>query len=364
MTNPSSSARDSIGAEAAAWCFELRQPNAGAATRTEFMRWLRGSPIHVEEYLRACGTDRMLRDAALAPTHSVEDVLDSIRDDSRIRLLPGATRPAPARRRRGRVLWAAAAAIVAAIALLAVVQHPSVPPAATYATTPGETRSWSLADGSTLTLDSSSEVAVRLGARERHVAVVRGRVFFKVAKAVDRPFRVTAGSGDIVAVGTRFDVERRSPSVLVRVAEGRVAMYAHSIPGPGPAASAADLVLAPGQAALLTAQGISPPVAVPVSVIEAWSQGQLVFDDKPISEVTTEANRYLPVPVVIDDAGLGMRRISGSLAMGDTDSLLAFLRASADVVVERSPARIRVHRRGHALATPAKPGAVHRVPQS
>jgi ferric-dicitrate binding protein FerR (iron transport regulator) len=120
----------------------------------------------------------------------------------------------------------------------------------------------------------------------------------------------------------------------------------------------------PGQAATLTAQGISPPVSVPVSLIDAWSQGQLMFDDKPISEVTTEANRYLPVPVVIDDTGLGARRISGSLAIGDTESLLAFLRASADVVIERTPVRIRVYRRGHAAATPAKPGAAHRVPPS
>src|SRR5690606_2906368 len=93
-------------------------------------------------------------------------------------------------RRRGRVhVWAAAAAIVATItALLAggwwfqERNH--------YQTAHAEQRSWRMPDGSTVHLNSSSEIRIRFDDRQRRVDLLRGQALFQVAKDARRPFWV------------------------------------------------------------------------------------------------------------------------------------------------------------------------------
>ena len=355
-------ALDAITHEAASWYYALREAGADASVRVQFTHWLRQSPQHVEEYLRVCGTDRMLRDRDAAPTHSTGEVLAALDGATNVVPLSGGRAPIPVRNRARRALRAAAAmaAVVATVTVL-VPWLRSAPRAQTqtYATAAGEQRTWMLTDGSRIVLDTDSRLVVAFGARERRVDVMRGRAFFQVAKDPARHFRVTAGGPSIVALGTRFDVERRGPSTLVRLAEGRVALYAHYDDSAGDqgSGSPADAELHPGEQAALAPTGIERPTPVSPAQIEAWPKGQLMFDQKPIAEVAMEANRYLPIPVFIDDPGFGARRISGSLAIGDTDSFLAFLRASADIVIERTPSRIRVYRRGHAGGAATGAGA-------
>jgi len=62
----------------------------------------------------------------------------------------------------------------------------------TYRTALGERRAVTLADGSQITLDSSSEVMVRYSANARALTLVRGQARFDVTHDVERPFTVTA----------------------------------------------------------------------------------------------------------------------------------------------------------------------------
>src|SRR3546814_5131662 len=60
-----------------------------------------------------------------------------------------------------------------------------------YRTGIGEQRTFELADGSKVTLNTATEIRVDYRARERIVRLVRGQALFDVAHAPDRPFSRT-----------------------------------------------------------------------------------------------------------------------------------------------------------------------------
>jgi transmembrane sensor len=75
-------------------------------------------------------------------------------------------------------------------------------PRNSYATDVGEQRQISLADGSTVQLNTASALGVDLETSERRVVLRHGEAFFSVAKDSSRPFTVRAGASPIVVLGT------------------------------------------------------------------------------------------------------------------------------------------------------------------
>src|SRR5690606_33491641 len=93
---------------------------------------------------------------------------------------------------------------------------------ADYRTGIGESRIVSLADGSTVQLDTGTAIALFDGAEGRGVRLLSGRAWFEVARDADRPFRVAASDVTITVTGTQFDVGLTGDAVEVGLAEGSV----------------------------------------------------------------------------------------------------------------------------------------------
>ena len=74
----------------------------------------------------------------------------------------------------------------------------------------------------------------------------------------------------------------------------------------------------------------------------AWLKRQITFENEPLGEVAQEFNRYGHIPIEIDDDVLRALPITGVFDPNDTESFVAFLGVLNDVVVQRSPTRIRV----------------------
>jgi transmembrane sensor len=89
-----------------------------------------------------------------------------------------------------------------------------------YRTELGEIRHVPLADGSSATINSDSEVKVRLADNRREVRLASGEAWFRVMKDPMRPFVVEAGQVVVQAVGTAFSVRRRENGADVLVTEG------------------------------------------------------------------------------------------------------------------------------------------------
>lgn len=345
-----------IAQQAAAWFVSNRDPDEARARAQEFLAWLRASPAHVQEYLAVSQLARSLADEVPAP--AVEQLVRDANAGADNVVPLQAFRPVGATARPGwrsgrRVLSALAASVVVAVIGLAVwFGSPAWPPHASvaqYVTRHGEQRSFKLPDGSVIHLNSGSSVTLRFDAAERRVELLSGQALFDVEKDSARPFRVVAGSTEVVAVGTQFDVYRRDDVTLVTVVEGEVAVSAN--PPAGASRPPEKVSLVAGQR-LRVPQAVGAAVTASIEVPEtvnlretiAWSRRQIVFESQPLGEVVQEFNRYAAHTIVIDDPQLAERRISGVFDIHDGDNFIEFIRRIDHVSVATQGDIVRVTR--------------------
>jgi transmembrane sensor len=318
--------------EAAEWLV-LLEDDAGEDNRARFLEWLRSSTVNVEEFLRLSALERRLRRRQAWPHDSVADLVAAAAAGPDVALLPGAQRRQPHRR----IYLAAAAMAVAVIggSLLAF-QSWRANEANTYATTIGEQRSVTLADGSIVELNSQSRLQTHYSDDERQVVLTHGEAIFRVAKNPQRPFRVRVGGTDIVAVGTAFNVNVRDMKTVVTVLEGRVRVSDHPAADRGTTVAAANPVeLGQGEQAVI-ARDRATPVVVAVDPIKAiaWTERRLIFDNTPLDTVAAEFARYHTRTIRLTTSSLKDRRITGVFDANDPASLIEFLRTDQAINVE------------------------------
>src|SRR5688572_21604466 len=123
------------------------------------------------------------------------------------------------------VRWAAAAVIVVAIGLAFAAVYLQVRPVQ-YETAVSEQRDVLLADGSRVTLNTDTALTVRYATSSRRVELERGEAIFAVKHDAARPFEVAARQTVTRALGTEFNVDRRSDRIRVSVIEGVVRVSA------------------------------------------------------------------------------------------------------------------------------------------
>ena len=167
-----------------------------------------------------------------------------------------------------------------------------------YATLRGEQRIQRLPDGSVLHLNTDSAVTVRFTRAERLVSLDRGQALFDVAHQDPRRFRVQTDRAGVMAVGTQFDVYRKSGTTTVTVVEGSVEVYRGGAPPTGNLAehSVHSFRAISSTSVIGSARG---DTSMPSG--GRLDQRQIVFQDEPLGEVAAEFNRYGPITVEIDD---------------------------------------------------------------
>ncbi|MGN6269221.1 MAG: FecR family protein [Sphingomonas sp.] len=225
--------------------------------------------------------------------------------------------------------WFIGTGIAAALALavgLPLIQSDQ-PGQTDYATAPGKTRSLALADGSQLALSADSAISV--APRQHRVTMVRGAAYFDVPHDPARQLVVTAGGYRIADIGTRFSVDLAGDRVSIAVAEGNVTVT----PPIGD-----PVRLAAGDA--LSGDASAPPRTIRVApqAVASWRRGRLIYDNAPLSSVTSDISRYTGKRIDLA-AALDGRRFSGVLVIGDGSHLVPDLAAVAGLAVERDGAR-------------------------
>ncbi|GMU69628.1 MAG: hypothetical protein AMXMBFR37_19600 [Steroidobacteraceae bacterium] len=248
---------------------------------------------------------------------------------------------APANPRRHRAAWTGGAlAILLAGAALGWGWRVHVASEdASYATSAGELRTVTLADGSSATLSSDSVIHMRLTRRERHIDLQRGEAFFSVAHDARRPFTVAVGARRAVAVGTRFAVRNDPDEMRIVVTDGVVRLELQSA---HPETVAPSTLLTAGMVA--TAQGNSVLVRS-VSPEDAerylsWRSGFLSFHDTPLAAAAAEFNRYASRPLVIGDAAVGQIPIGGNFRWSNSEAFVRLLEEGFGIRAERLADRI------------------------
>lgn len=351
MTATDPQIRHAITQAAAAWYVAHRASPLSEADRTEFLAWLKASPMHIEEYLGVAALERSLAASLDAPFPSVDDWVALARAEPstnvvQLTAMPGGvavTRERPRRRWRG-IAAAACVGVVGVSTLWLIRDGHRQHDLATFRTGHGEQGTWPLSDGSTLHVNTDTTVTVRFSASERLLEIDHGQVAIEVAHGDSRAFRVNAGTTDAVAVGTEFDVYRRPDATLITVVTGQVAVsVGHYVP---PRSMSTGLPrgmrVRAGQQVRVSAGKLSAPAATEVEEITAWLEHKIIFEQRELGAVADEFNRYNDIPFTIDDPALRHLPISGTFNTADTESFASFLDSLDGVKVLRLPNRFEV----------------------
>jgi len=207
---------------------------------------------------------------------------------------------------------------------------------AEWAARRGETRTIQLVDGTRVVLDADSRIESRIGARSRHIVLVRGEALVTVAHDTSRPFVVEAGLGRITDIGTRFDVESLKGKTRVSVLEGRVSV----------ATAQGRLLLDAGHASGYDNLGALLPVNDIDGAVTIWETGQRHFNADRLSDVLERITRYHVVTFVFKDPELKDLRVSGTFRTDNLPLFLRTLRAALPIeTVWLDPQRVEISRR-------------------
>ncbi len=181
----------------------------------------------------------------------------------------------------------------------------------------GEQRRVVLADGSQLVLNTTTRVNLRFDNEVRLLQVLQGEVLVQTASLPGerRPFDVLTRHGRIRALGTRFIVRDDESHTQVAVLEHAVEV--------SPQDSNARQRLNAGQRARFSAQAILDSQELSPGT-DAWLQGQLVVNDRPLGEVVAELSRYRRGYLRCSHEAAAIR-VSGVFPIQDTDRALAIL---------------------------------------
>lgn len=338
--------------QARAWLMRLdADTQLSDPERDELREWLAQSPAHRLELVR------------IARLWQGANVLTQLAPHLR---KPASGRPFGLDTQRA--AWAGALLLLVAVGSLVPgwIQQRRLGSNGVYAAALGEHKSFTLADGTVLDLNSASEVRVEYSATVRDVRLLRGEVHFNVAHDARHPFETYAGVDLIRAVGTAFSVYLHDEQVRVTVDEGRVAIGSMAKGPPAddstttvrpvgkPRSNGANVrslgSLVAGQSATLNDAGAKIRIlaAADLEGQMAWRKGLLVFSGEPLSQFVAEVSRYTPVSIEIADPALNDLPIGGRFRIDDFPAILDALESSFPIRVERVDS-------GHVRLLPAGP---------
>ena len=325
------------------WLILLKDDPEDAALRRRFEAWLEESPDHIVAWEAMQQASKSMDKATPVHSEHWKPALAELRSEVRgdraggssshvVRALPSA--PSNDRRMVGRINRRQAVgigSIAAVVCLLAFLVAPDVLQdlRADFATGTAETRTIRLPDDSTATLAPESAIEVAYSASGRHVRLLVGEAFFEAAPNAERPFKVAAGAVDITVLGTGFGVHRDDDAAAIAVEHGAVRVdHTTAVP---PVVE----TLTAGQAVRVTWAGQSERRDVPVDRIAAWRHSQLIARDEPLGVVVDQLRRYYAGRIIITDAALAGRPVTGVYNLDNPVAALRGIARAQNAVVRR-----------------------------
>lgn len=195
-----------------------------------------------------------------------------------------------------------------------------------------------LDDGTRAYLNTDTRLVVVKDPHRRGVSLETGEAMFDVAKDPHRPFVVSVGQQEVMALGTSFVVRRESAATSITLLEGKVAVSSPDVVSSPESertlratrdAAAVPLVaavsthdpvytLAPGQRLILAENRQAKLDEPALEKITAWRRGEVVLDKTRLQDAANEMNRYSDVKLTVADPRVADIRVSGIFRVGDS----------------------------------------------
>jgi transmembrane sensor len=331
-----------IEAEAASWVARFDAGDVSAKDQASFQEWLNRSALHREAIAQFGGL------------WSEFDALKQLLNKEEAGRETGLRDNRPASLKRASPWLAACAAVVIAVAGATVFVRPaeqarSHPPAKTvalarpkpldvakaenppaalsYETAVGDQKKITLADGSSVILNTNSRLDVDFSGDRRDVHLVRGEAYFDVVHDKTRPFTVYANNYVVRDIGTAFDVHLSKTGVVeVGVTKGSVEVKAAN-DGLVSDAEKSLRVLAAGHRIVLGQKVERPEVVSNADMGRqlAWRQGELIYTGQPLGEVLADVSRYSNIKVELADPALEDLPVGGAFRTDQIEAIFAAL---------------------------------------
>lgn len=234
--------------------------------------------------------------------------------------------------------WARYAIAAAAMAVLAVGAYWIVAGlggkakdfAFSYATAEGEQKAFTLPDGSQVELNGGSKLygEADFGGDARKVRL-EGEAFFSVKRDETKPFEVLTGAVRTTVLGTQFNLRayQKNGPVHLSVVEGKVKFAAENS--------------GKGEIFVANESGVFDPVHGKVSKTNtnagnavAWRDGELVFDDEPLTEAVLRLNHFYDIDLRLG-SGLEDARLTTRFSQDDETVMLEALATAYQARIRR-----------------------------
>jgi transmembrane sensor len=302
--------------EAAAWQVRLTSGETVAEDLAGFEAWRLQSPAHEQAYRHVASLWQQL-DAPLRLERRRRLTLKKMQLHRRILYLDGGL--------------ASAACL---LLIIAAIFYPDylLNPMADYRTRIGQQSVVTLADGSTVYLNTDTALDVEIDGQKRRVRLLRGEAAFEVAHDSRRPFRVRAGNTVTEALGTRFVVRYDNPSGTITLLQGKV----RAVRLDATEAEREGFVLHPGERADFGKQALQAPESADTLAADAWRRGRLIMNFVPLKRVVGEINRYRREEIKLLDEAAGALEINVAIDLGNIDAWLDALPSTLPVRIRRA----------------------------
>jgi transmembrane sensor len=305
-----------IEKQAARWVTWVDSGAESADRQADFIAWLVADSHHRAAYRTLSRAWRRM------------DILSKLRNADFAPISP------PPRRQRNYVpaLALTALGVIAVAVVLRWMGSPE-PQWNMYRTGRGALQSLTLADGSSVTLNTDSELHVQAAASRRTVRLIRGEALFDVRHDPARLFEVATGNIRVKDIGTEFSIRRLDERhVQVLVKDGKVRIERVALAAEGQSKTVASVDLAAGETIVVdegrTDLYMGEIRKLPVTEVERkleWTDGRIAFSGESLSEAIAEFNRYNQRQLWVADAGIGQLRIGGQFDATDFDGFVKTL---------------------------------------
>ncbi|UZO80852.1 FecR domain-containing protein [Aquimarina sp. ERC-38] len=197
------------------------------------------------------------------------------------------------------------------------------------ATQIAESKTISLPDTSTVTLNALSSITYNSKAfKKNRIIKLQGEAFFKVAKGSQ--FTVETDKGSVTVLGTQFDVNSYDDTFIIRCFEGKVKVVS----------GIDSTTLIAGKGVRLDDTNKLSTVAVNGST-PLWINGKSNFSKESLKNVIAELQRYYEIEIKTENIDL-TRLYSGSFVHDDLENALLSVFDPMDIIYNFTNSKVVV----------------------
>jgi transmembrane sensor len=312
---------EALRREAWNWVLHVTSGHATRADIASLERWCAQSPRHTEAYARASGRWRAFGPAIEA----------ALRQNSFVPAV-AAVRPERVVGRRallGGALVASAAGVAVMMARPPLDLWPSFSEfAADYRTATGERRRIQLAGRVSVEMNTRTSLNVRRAAGDsERIELIAG----EAAVTTDsRPVEVIAAQGRILAEDAQLNVRCDGLAAAVTCLEGVVRIEYEG----------RSAAVPPQHQVFYSDRDMRVATAIDLPTVVGWRNGDIFFQNEPLSHVIEEVNRYRPGKIILMNEDLRQRRFTARFKLDRLDVIVPQLQATFNARVTTLPGGI------------------------